>query len=350
MDFNRNYESMKKVSISDIARKAGVSVSTVSFVMNDKAVKMRISQEVIRRVEQVAREMGYRPNQLARGLRTGKTKTIGLIIENISNAFFATLAKTIEDEAKKYDYRVVYCSTDNEEAKARELVNMLSQRQLDGYIITPTLGLLEDIQRLQAENKPVVLVDRYFSGHDEIPYVLVDNYGGVSEGMECLISKGYRKIALVTIEVEMAHMKDRLDAYYNSLDGHGIPRDSSIVKMIPYGADGETALEQILDLLQSRRGEIDAVFFLTNYLGVLGIEAIKKLGIRIPDELAVLCFDDNDIFRLYTPTISVIRQPIREIGEKAMLSLIEMLKNTGPLALPPENIKLPAELVQRESI
>ena len=108
---------MKKVSISDIARKAGVSVSTVSFVMNDKAVKMRISREVIEKVENVAREMGYRPNQLARGLRTGKTKTIGLIVENISNAFFATLAKTIEDEAKKYDYKVVYCSTDNDEER-----------------------------------------------------------------------------------------------------------------------------------------------------------------------------------------------------------------------------------------
>ncbi|HEY6901543.1 MAG TPA: LacI family DNA-binding transcriptional regulator, partial [Puia sp.] len=208
---------MKKVSISDIARKAGVSVSTVSFVMNDKAVKMRISREVIDKVENVAREMGYRPNQLARGLRTGKTKTIGLIVENISNAFFATLAKTIEDEAKKYDYKVVYCSTDNDEEKARELINMLSQRQVDGYIITPTLNLAEDIRKLQAENKPVVLIDRYFPQHDEIPAVLVDNYEGVARGMECLIGKGYRKVALVTIETEMAHMKDRVQAYCDVL-------------------------------------------------------------------------------------------------------------------------------------
>jgi LacI family transcriptional regulator len=174
---------MKKVSISDIARKAGVSVSTVSFVMNDKAVKMRISREVIEKVENVAREMGYRPNQLARGLRTGKTKTIGLIVENISNAFFATLAKTIEDEAKKYDYKVVYCSTDNDEVKARELINMLSQRQVDGYIIHAYAALLADeIRKLQAENKPVVLIDRYFPEHQEIPAVLVDNYRRRYEG------------------------------------------------------------------------------------------------------------------------------------------------------------------------
>ncbi len=342
---------MKKVSISDIARKAGVSVSTVSFVMNDKAVKMRISREVIEKVENVAREMGYRPNQLARGLRTGKTKTIGLIVENISNAFFAKLAKSIEDEAKKYDYKVVYCSTDNDEDKARDLINMLSQRQVDGYIIVPTLNLAEDIRKLQAENKPVVLIDRYFPQHDEIPAVLVDNYEGVSGGMEYLIGKGYRKVVLVTIETEMAHMKDRLRAYYDVLNRHGIAPVDGFVKVVPYESDRETALKEVEDLLAGAGTAFDAVFFLTNYLGVLGIEAIKKLQIKVPGQLAVLCFDDNDIFRLYTPTISVIRQPIEAIGQKAMSTLIERLRHTGEEAFP-ENapLMLIADLVKRESI
>jgi LacI family transcriptional regulator len=342
---------MKKVSISDIARKAGVSVSTVSFVMNDKAVKMRISREVIDKVENVAREMGYRPNQLARGLRTGKTKTIGLIVENISNAFFATLAKTIEDEAKKYDYKVVYCSTDNDEEKARELINMLSQRQVDGYIITPTLNLGEDIRKLQAENKPVVLIDRYFPQHDEIPAVLVDNYEGVARGTEYLLEKGYKKVALVTIEADMAHMKDRLRAYCDVLKKHGISEEGRQVKIVPYNSGRDAALAEIESVLSGAGTSVDAVFFLTNYLGVLGIEAIKKLGIKVPEQLAVLCFDDNDIFRLYTPTISVIRQPIEAIGQKAMLALIERLRNSGEGATH-ENapVRLTADLVARESI
>ena len=342
---------MKKVSISDIARKAGVSVSTVSFVMNDKAVKMRISREVIEKVENVAREMGYRPNQLARGLRTGKTKTIGLIVENISNAFFAAMAKTIEDEAKKYDYKVVYCSTDNDETKAKELISMLSQRQVDGYIITPTLQLAEEIRRLQAENKPVVLIDRYFPEHEEIPSVLVDNYAGVVEGMEFLIAKGYRKIGLVTIEVSMAHMADRLRAYYDTLRKHDIPLNELLVKQVPYGYVREAALEEIEGFLTGDGRDCDALFFLTNYLGVLGIEATKKLKMRIPQDKAFLCFDDNDIFRLYNPTISVIRQPICEIGQQAMAALIERLRHTGTDA-PLENtpIKLSAELVPRDSI
>lgn len=342
---------MKKVSISDIARKAGVSVSTVSFVMNDKAVKMRISREVIEKVENVAREMGYRPNQLARGLRTGKTKTIGLIVENIANAFFATLAKTIEDEAKKYDYKVVYCSTDNDEEKARELINMLSQRQVDGYIIVPTLNLAAEIQKLQAENKPVVLIDRYFPEHNEIPAVLVDNYEGVAKGTEFLIGKGYRKIALVTIETGMQHMKDRLQAYYDVLNRHGIAVEDQLVKVIPYHTGRERSLDQIMDLLEGAGSSMDAVFFLTNYLGVLGIEAIKKRQIRVPEQLAVLCFDDNDIFRLYTPTISVIHQPIEAIGQQAMCALIERLRHSGSEAFPHmEPVQLMTELIARESI
>jgi LacI family transcriptional regulator len=342
---------MKKVSISDIARKAGVSVSTVSFVMNDKAVKMRISREVIERVENVAREMGYRPNQLARGLRTGKTKTIGLIVENISNAFFATLAKSIEDEAKRYDYKVVYCSTDNDEEKARELINMLFQRQVDGYIITPTLNLAEDIRKLQAESKPVVLIDRYFPAAAEIPAVLVDNYEGVSRGMEYLLAKGYSRIALVTIETEMAHMKDRLRAYCDVLNRHGVDTQDRLVQVVPYNSDHETALAAVTQLLSGAGARFDAVFFLTNYLGVLGIEVIKKLQIKVPEQLAVLCFDDNDIFRLYTPSISVIRQPIEAIGQKAVSTLMERLRHAGEEVIFPNlPVHLEADLVKRESI
>ena len=339
------------VTIRDVAKESGFSSTTVSIVLNDAPLARYIPPVTKKRIEKAAEKLGYRPNQLARGLRTGKTKTIGLIVENISNAFFATLAKSIEDEAKRYDYKVVYCSTDNDEEKARDLINMLSQRQVDGYIITPTLNLAEDIRKLQAENKPVVLIDRYFPQHNEIPAVLVDNYEGVSRGMEYLFSKGYQKIALVTIETEMAHMKDRLRAYCDVLNHHGVASQDRIVKIVPYNSDHEAALTAVTELLRDAGKTFDAVFFLTNYLGVLGIEAIKKLQIKVPQQLAVLCFDDNDIFRLYTPTISVIRQPIEAIGQRAMGVLIERLRHTGEevyVESPPA--RLTADLVKRESI
>jgi LacI family transcriptional regulator len=181
--------------------------------------------------------------------------------------------------------------------------------------------------------------------------VLVDNYEGVAKGTEYLISKGYSKIALVTIENEMAHMKDRIQAYYDVLRRHGIAVDEALVNIVPYHAGREKSLEQIRNLLRGAGTSINAVFFLTNYLGVLGIEAIKNMQIRIPEQLAVLCFDDNDIFRLYTPTISVIRQPIEAIGQQAMCTLIERLKHTGGEAFPiTEPVQLISELIPRESI
>jgi LacI family transcriptional regulator len=147
-------------------------------------------------------------------------------------------------------------------------------------------------------------------------------------------------------------MKDRLRGYYDVLRKHEIPIDEKRVMVVPYHADRETALRMIFELLGGAGTEIDAVFFLTNYLGVLGIEAIKKKQLKIPDQLAVLCFDDNDIFRLYTPTISVIRQPIELIGQKAMCALIERLKHSGNVDSFPaaEQLQLETELIARESI
>ena len=149
----------------------------------------------------------------------------------------------------------------------------------------------------------------------------------------------------------MAHMHDRLQAYYDTLKKHDIPVDPRLVKQVPYGYVREAALEEIEDFFSGDGKESDAVFFLTNYLGVLGIETTKKMNIHIPEDKAMLCFDDNDIFRLYTPTISVIRQPICEIGQQAMTALIERLRHTGADA-PLENapVKLSAELVPRDSI
>src|SRR5688572_11870279 len=164
---------MKKVSIKDIARQAGVVPSTVSFVLNGKAKEMRISHDLAEKIKALAKEANYQPNYTAVSLRTGRTKILGLIVEDISNVFFATLAKTIEDEAYALGYKIVYCSTENNDAKGSELIRMLSNQQVDGYLITPCQGMAEEVQMLLKQNRPVVLMDRYFSDID-VPYVLVD--------------------------------------------------------------------------------------------------------------------------------------------------------------------------------
>ena len=154
---------MKPVSIKDIAGQVGVSTTTVSFVLNGKAKEKRISDDLKNRILEVAASLNYRPNQVARGLRTGQTHTLGLIIEDISNPFFANLAKAVEAEADKFGYTVMFCSTENNEQKASSLLHMLKHRQMDGFIITPTQGMESEVKRLGEEGRPVVLIDRYFT-------------------------------------------------------------------------------------------------------------------------------------------------------------------------------------------
>ena len=316
---------MKKLSIKDIAQKAGVSTATVSFVLNGKAEEMRISDTLAKKITKLAKTLGYQPNQLARGLRTGKTHTLGLIVENISNHFFGNLAKVIEDEAKKYNYKVLYCSTENNTAKAKELIQMLQDRQVDGYIITPTEGLEADIEKLILAGKPVVLVDRYYHNL-ATNYVLVNNYQSVYDTVTKLLAKGFKNIGVVTVDLAMINMEQRMNGYKDALKAGKVPFRKELVRMIPFDTPREQAMTEVGEFLQGDQ-EMDAVFFLTNYLGIVGLECLKKLKIKVPEKMAFVSFDDHDIFRLHTPSITALAQPVEEIGRMAMQILLDEMKN-----------------------
>jgi LacI family transcriptional regulator len=334
---------MKRVSLKDIARIAGVSPSTVSFVLNGKARQMRISEALADKIMEVAKKEGYHPNPVAVSLRTGKSQILGLIVENISGNFFASLARIIEDEAARFGYKVVYSSTDNNHQKGKELIGMLSQRQVDGYIITPTPGMETDIKELIADGKPVVLMDSYFPGL-EVPYVLVNNYEGVARGMDHLIEKGYRRIGFVTVNLNLVQMEQRLNAYRDSLGRHGMPADDDLVLSVRYDYEREEAIEQISQFITNTPG-LDAVFFSTNYLGLLGLESIHRLGLKLPNDLAMISFDDHDVFRLYPPGITCIRQPIEEIARTALELLMDQLGKTNLNTS--SKIEIPSQLVIR---
>lgn len=316
---------MKRWSIKDIAKQAGVAPSTVSFVLNGKAKQMRISDELAEKIKGLALTTGYQPHQTAVSLRTGKTKTLGLIVEDISNAFFATLAKCIEDEAYAQGYRIVYCSTENDAAKGGELIRMLTYQQVDGYLITPSAGMEKDISSLVAGHKPVVFMDRFFPGMN-VPYILVDNHAGVQEGMNHLTGRGYRHIAFVTVTLDQVQMEQREKAYRQSLVTAGLPVNEEYILKVPYKVKQEEAVDLITTFIQ-QHPELDALFFATNYLGIYGLESIRHAGLSIPGDLGVVCFDDHDIFRLYTPGITVVQQPIEEIASSAIQLLMAQLED-----------------------
>ena len=317
-----NQISKHMVSIKDIAKALSVSPSSVSLVLTGKAKERRISEALSKKIVDTANEMGYQPNQAAVSLRTGKSKTIGLLVEDISNHFFSSLAHTIQEEARRYHYNVVYSSTENDPQKGKEVLQLLFNQRVDGYIITPTQGMQAEIEQLVKREKPLVLMDRCFPGL-EAPYVMVDNYKGVQMGIDYLLKKGSRKIGYVTVNLDLQHMQEREKAYADTLKAKGIRLSKDRILRLSYDAPKAEAVAQIQAFLKN--ADLDAVFFATNYLGLNGLVALRDLHLRLPEDLKVLCFDDHDVFELFQPGISVIQQPIQEIAQTALQLLVAQL-------------------------
>jgi LacI family transcriptional regulator len=313
---------MKKVSLKDIAKMVGASPSTVSFVLNGKAAEMRISSKLSKKILKVAKKEKYQPNNIAVSLRTGKSRIIGLVVDTISGSFFTSLARIIESEAERFGYKVIYCSTGNEPEKARELLGMLYQYHVDGYLIIPTEGLEKDIENLSRHKKPMVLMDSYFSG-TKIPYVLVNNYEGVSEAINHLIVKGYRKIAFVCNDIPLIQMAERKRGYIETLRTNNIYYNKRLLLQTRYTDSQVQIVQSISSFINKNRPE--AVMFAANYLGVYGLESIKRLNLSIPRDIAMVCFDDHEIFRLFSPSITSIQQPVEAIAKKAIQLLMQQL-------------------------
>lgn len=337
---------MKRVSLKDIAKMAGVSPSTVSLVLNGKARKMRISDSLAKTVKALAKKAGYQPNQVAVSLRTGKSKILGLVVESISGNFFGSLAKVIEEAAQEHDYRIVYCSTENDSAKGHELIQMLSHRQVDGYLVTPTSGMEKDVKMLLESNQPLVLIDSYFP---DIPasHVTVDNAGGVTTGMQHLIDKGYKNIGFITVDLPLVQMIQRANGYEETLKSNKLKFKPGFVLKLPYNGERDESVSKIADFIQKNK-TLDAIFVATNYLGIVALESLKILNKQIPADIAMICFDDHDIFRLYPPGLSVIQQPIREIGRTAVKLLVEQM-GAGDEEKVPVRLQLEPKFINRKS-
>jgi LacI family transcriptional regulator len=335
---------IKRVSIKEIAKKAGVSSSTVSFVLNGKAEKMRISKALEEKILASAKKEGYVANPIAVSLRTGKSKVIGVLVENISGSFFGSLSKVIEQKAHKAGYRLIYAGTENDNAKAVEMLQMLTFQQVDGFLITPTPGIRSKIENLVGD-KPVVYIDSYFPGQKS-PYVLVDNYEGVAMAIEHMAAGGYKKIGFVSVSLGLAQMKDRLTAFKEAIAEKGLKAEKKRILQLPFNNSKDDLVKKVSAFIKGNP-DMDAIFFATNYLGIIGLKAIKNLGLKIPDDLAIVCFDDHEVFDLYTPGITVVEQPAKKIAEQAMAILLNQLDDKRKEA--DMHVLLPPKLVIRES-
>ncbi|WP_116127290.1 LacI family DNA-binding transcriptional regulator [Lewinella sp. IMCC34183] len=334
----------KRHSIKDIAKQLNVSPTTVSFVLNGKGKEKKISDEVIQRVLTYTKEINYKPNLLARSLRTGKTKILVVMVEDISNHFFAKIARIIEDIAYAKGYRVLFCSNENKDERSRDLLNLFFERQVDGFIIIPSSGIREDVAELIKNDIPVVLFDRFFPDLDT-HYVVIDNYDASYNATRHLIGNGYRDIAFVTTDVDQVQMNDRLCGYEEAVAAAGLP---ATVLRVPFGdTDSRRGRDQLRDFFTERH-DVDAVFFSTNYLTQSGLEMIKETNVTSIEALGIVTFDDNELFRINTPSISAVAQPQEEIAQELMRIMLHLLKNREKTA---ETFKvtLKARLIPRGS-
>jgi LacI family transcriptional regulator len=332
----------KKISIRDIGKELGISITTVSFILNGKAKEKRISDALTEKVLQFVDSINFKPNLMAQGLRTGKSKIICLMVEDISNnLLFAKVARYIEEEAHNRGYRIIYCSTENKKEKAVELIRLFQDRLIDGYIITPPEGIEKEIQSLIDDGIPIVLIDRNLP-ELSCNHVIIENLNSTYEAICHLISNGYKNIGFITLDSEQTQMTDRLAGYTKAIEEHQF---KSFVKKVGFNDSPDHNIEEITTFLQQERG-LDALFFSTNYIGVWGLQAIKNLNMHIPNDVAVVSFDDQDLFRFYSPTITAVEQPVQAISKEIIRLMLNALEgnDTGV-----HQITLPARLIVRES-
>jgi LacI family transcriptional regulator len=336
----------KKISIKDIAKELKLSITTVSFVINGKGKEMGISPATINKVLELIQKRDYRPNNAARILRTGKSNTIGVIVEDLGNYFFGNIAKVIEREANQRGFNVFISSTENNAKTARDLIRKMRNSLVDGLIITPTKGLKEEIQQLADSKIPFVLLDRTIPDV-RASHVILNNYHGAYTLTEHLVKNGYRKIGFVTIASDMSMMADRLRGYEQALSDENIRHTDKHILKVKFDDPPQFIIEQIRKFISGTE-QFDALFFATNYLGVHGLEALKEAKIRIPDQVGVVSFDDNDLFRLYTPSVTVASQPIEKIAVETIDLLLSIMNDHEKQGKPIGKVLKPL-LVKRQS-
>lgn len=332
----------KKRSIHDIARELKVSATAISFVLNGRNPH-KISEPVRKKILDYVQQTGYRPNLVAQNLRTGKSGIIGMLVEDISDPFFSSIARAIEAQAYNLGYKIFFSSTENSTQKTEVLINALRDRQVDAYIIAPPPGIEKTIKALMDDDFPVIMFDRYFPelASDNI---VVDNFGGSYQAIQHLFENGYSTIGFVTLDSKQTQMCDRLKGYVKGMNEHNL--DHFILR-ISYNQKQINAADKIKAFLE-KHPNIDAVLFATNYLAISGLEAVSQMKLSIPENIAVVSFDDNSHFNLFTPSITAVAQPIEKISEK-VIEQLEMNLNEEVKSSDKGTIVLPTHLIIRDS-
>ena len=312
----------RKVSMQNIADAVGVARSTVSFVMNGKEKEGRISKEVANKILETARNMNYQFNEVARSLRTGLTHTIALVVADISDVFFATLAYYLQEYAEKNGYALIIMSTGEKKERLEPIFKMLTNRQVDGLIMVPITNIEEGYIEKQNPKIPMIFIDRYFKSFNT-SRVVINNYEVSKMATQLLIGKGCKKIAIISYRESLMHIQERKRGYVDALSEHGY-YDERLVCEVDYGSSKNS----ITDFLKEKCGHesaIDGIFLATGGLSSIAIRCMVNMGVQPQSDIQVIGFGRMDVATRVS--IPYVKQPMEEICKHSFDMLMDEVKS-----------------------
>jgi LacI family transcriptional regulator len=331
-------------TLKSLADQMGLSATTVSRVLSGKAKNYRIGQKTEQAVIAEAARLNISPNQIAKSLRLQRTKTLGLIVPNIANPFFGTLARHIELEARKRGYFILLCDSGQSEVAESESLRLLSARNVDGIIAAPLGGECTHFKQMHKSGKPMIVVDRYFSDMS-MPCVTSDNYKASLEGMEYLIENGHRNIACIQGLPSSAISADRLRGYKDGLAKFNIPLDETLI----VGDDFDQQRGYIeTKLLLKRATKPSAIFSLGSSMAFGALMAIVEEGLKVPDDISLMAFDEQPYFAFLDPPLTAIAQQNAAMGEIAVKIILDQIE--GKCNYGEKRVLLPTKLNIRKSV
>ena len=328
-------------SLTDVAKRAQVSIATVSRVINDSDKVVPETRELVR---QAMAELGFKPNRVARRLRqrSGKRHLLGLIIPDIQNPFFAELARGVEDVAYANKFAVMLCNSDEDLRKEQFYLDVLQSESVDGLILPPINERDPVVLRLVESGIPVVTVDRSLA-HRAMDKVEVDNRRGAFEAVEHLIKLGHRRIGLIAGRMNVSTSRERRLGYEEAMAAHKIPVSTEYIRGGDFKqASGRAMADELLDL----PAPPTALFVLNNLMTVGALEAIHRRKLKIPRDIALIGFDDLPWAEALDPPLTVVRQPAYEVGQAAAELLLKRLEDPKRAET---HLKLLPKLVLRSS-
>lgn len=331
-------------NIKELAEYVGLSIATVSRVMNGKARLYRISDHTSRKVLDAARLLNYSPNKIARGLKLTRTETLGLIIPDIANPFFASIAKVIELESRKLGYSLILCDSMDDTATEKELIQLMWGRKVDGMIIAPVGYEHGHIDAMTKNGVPIIVVDRYFPGHD-LPYVTTDNHDGAYLAVDYMLDLGHARIACIQGIQGISVNTSRVQGYRDAMLDHGIVPDDQMVLGHDFGE--ENGYTQTCMLMQ-RADPPTAILALSNLISLGVIRALNELKLHIPRDVSLVSFDEQSYSAYLTTPLTTVEQPRDEIARLALQHLLKQIENQTNK--PETSVMLKPRLIIRESV